>query len=1144
MLNSKIIIKQDTYDLPIMKHIFPISLLLAFAPAFGAEPLPEPDSSVLASGRWVKIRVETDGVYELSYERLSELGFRNPEKVGVYGYGPCVLLSHDFSRMPTDLTPIQTLHAENKVLFYGKANVEFAPELWETRTVGYVDTKNHQRHAHSRGATYFLSDALPANTTFSSIAAPEETAEARTTHTAVCFHEDDVTSLSQGGAWISGEPIGVKNPSVTHSVTLNNVAGENARMVYQSLMSPKATNIHNFLLATYPPEFTAEEYVNTSAHGFAAQSANSDDHDYFRHSMRYQNITVPVMDAPQTYELSFSIHPQAAAQKRNCALDYFALLYERKNSLAGQNQVHMYFENWTGEQSFALQGAGKASWQVWNVTDPSAISRFEFATSGSNKVGQLPVASKSHPTEVIAFNPVATQPEPEVLGMVDNQNLHAEITPDMLIITSTPLLDVANEVADIHRTLNDLEVLVVDQEAVFNEYGSGNVSPEAVRRFVRHLYNKTPSKLQAILMLGPGTVYNAERVKPGNNYVVTFQIEDYKWCNNTTRNLCNDSFFGHISTELASQTEMWRNRTTCLRILGTEQQVAVGRLPLSSAEDIRNYYAKVREYLTTPPTYPSWGNIVLSSDKATLAEQAHFADAEGMIAGVEGIDNTITVTRSALNYYIPKKMASTMQNRGLQDGAMLFAYYGHGANSTFGGGGILGYELMTMNESKGMRNVGRYPFSFMGSCGIAAFDLHESGLFINFLKNPNGGLIGLAAASRSVYQPMNRVLGNYYAKSLYTAENGEPIGRVWMRAYGNAVQENRAIQDIINHLDYNYIGDPMLPVYAPTHMVEISEINNDGQLKSKANNVVDGRVLNRDGAVDTGFAGTVVLTVYDVPQTLTNEAGQEEKNGHLASFTMDSRVIGRYVGSVKNGVFSVNFIGPVSSAEGTHRVQAYVYSTDANRRGYGAVKGVALNYNPQEIDTPQGAAPEITTFYAGTGEVDVRHPNEVTINAVISAPKGLGQLSEISAPVRLTIDGVVKTDATMLLSRQENGIYTLKYVTNELAGGRHRATLTVLDASGEWADASIEFSVDNAPAARLSAAIDGGEVNFDLSVSGGDVDEKVLYIENISGGSLLSKRNPSFPLTVNLEPGLYRAFVQIRGESSLTSTPKVDLFVE
>ncbi|MBO5025053.1 MAG: hypothetical protein J6C86_02785 [Bacteroidaceae bacterium] len=37
--------------------------------------------SLLASGHWVKIRVDDAGVYELTSSRLSGLGFRNPSKV-------------------------------------------------------------------------------------------------------------------------------------------------------------------------------------------------------------------------------------------------------------------------------------------------------------------------------------------------------------------------------------------------------------------------------------------------------------------------------------------------------------------------------------------------------------------------------------------------------------------------------------------------------------------------------------------------------------------------------------------------------------------------------------------------------------------------------------------------------------------------------------------------------------------------------------------------------------------------------------------------------------------------------------------------------------------------------------------------------
>ena len=56
-----------------------------------------PDSSVLASGRWVKIRVGETGVYSISYSRLASMGFNDPSRVAVYGYGGN-LLQEDFSK--------------------------------------------------------------------------------------------------------------------------------------------------------------------------------------------------------------------------------------------------------------------------------------------------------------------------------------------------------------------------------------------------------------------------------------------------------------------------------------------------------------------------------------------------------------------------------------------------------------------------------------------------------------------------------------------------------------------------------------------------------------------------------------------------------------------------------------------------------------------------------------------------------------------------------------------------------------------------------------------------------------------------------------------------------------------------------------
>ena len=43
--------------------------------------------SVLANGKWAKIKVSSTGVYQLTNELIRRAGFSNPDKVKIYGYG-------------------------------------------------------------------------------------------------------------------------------------------------------------------------------------------------------------------------------------------------------------------------------------------------------------------------------------------------------------------------------------------------------------------------------------------------------------------------------------------------------------------------------------------------------------------------------------------------------------------------------------------------------------------------------------------------------------------------------------------------------------------------------------------------------------------------------------------------------------------------------------------------------------------------------------------------------------------------------------------------------------------------------------------------------------------------------------------------
>ena len=61
-------------------------------------------SSALSSGKWVKVQVEDRGFYKLTYADLRGMGFSDPAKVSVHGYGGC-MLDEDFSTPYIDDVP-------------------------------------------------------------------------------------------------------------------------------------------------------------------------------------------------------------------------------------------------------------------------------------------------------------------------------------------------------------------------------------------------------------------------------------------------------------------------------------------------------------------------------------------------------------------------------------------------------------------------------------------------------------------------------------------------------------------------------------------------------------------------------------------------------------------------------------------------------------------------------------------------------------------------------------------------------------------------------------------------------------------------------------------------------------------------------
>ena len=95
------------------------------------------EHSVLAKGRWVKIRVPSSGVYELTSALARQAGFSDLSKVKVYGYGGNLQnekLDGNELRALDDLKEVATCTVNGRRLFYANGPVTWSSNTATRRT--------------------------------------------------------------------------------------------------------------------------------------------------------------------------------------------------------------------------------------------------------------------------------------------------------------------------------------------------------------------------------------------------------------------------------------------------------------------------------------------------------------------------------------------------------------------------------------------------------------------------------------------------------------------------------------------------------------------------------------------------------------------------------------------------------------------------------------------------------------------------------------------------------------------------------------------------------------------------------------------------------------------------------------------------
>ena len=158
---------------------------------------------------------------------------------------------------------------------------------------------------------------------------------------------------------------------------------------------------------------------------------------------------------------------------------------------------------------------------------PNTVSEFQLSNSNSstriwdiqplvpqNIVGQNSGSILSYKISTdtlknfIAFN--GGYLTANLIGKIDNQDLHALRDIDYLIISHPSFMQQANRLANFHSS-QGLNVEVVSPQQIYNEFSSGSQDVSAIRDFAKMLYEQE-NPLRYLLLFGDASYDPKDRL--------------------------------------------------------------------------------------------------------------------------------------------------------------------------------------------------------------------------------------------------------------------------------------------------------------------------------------------------------------------------------------------------------------------------------------------------------------------------------------------------------------------------------------------------------------------------------------------------------------------------------------------------------
>lgn len=986
------------------------------------------DNSRLASGKWVKIKVEQTGMHLITTADLQSWGFSDPSKVRVYGYGGQRI--PDALKSFTDDLPLIHSEATSRGIFF----YAYGPKTWTYISAGYF---YHRSNPYSDYGYYYLSDTDETLPPLEKTGTPEASETPSTTFIERAYHEEDLASPGGTGHVLLGEDFRL-TPTQTFKFALRDRADDNVK--FECKFVAKTYNQASIL------KFTANgkelEYKATDRIGPTAVSA----------AVFGTSTTTRKSFPLESDNLDLTIEYNSAGTVYLARLDYIDINYNRNLRLSdGALNFH--------SKSKSLQLGGiDSSTRIWDVTDPIKVYEVDAARSGDKAVWDTPNTEWHY---YAAWNENATLPSPVFVKNIANQNLHADEVPDMVIVTHPEWESQAQRLATIHaNTPDSLKVRVVTVEQIANEFASGINDINSIRKYFKMLYDRSQSgksNFRYALLMGRGSYDNRAKTPQvralGYPIMPTWQSDDGLDDNSS---FTTDDILTFLEDNSGS------------RMAIDKSVIAIGRLVVRSSNEARTMVDKIEKYIKNPPSGEWKNKMLLIADDQDNGQ--HMRQTENMCRRLRYCENANSVFINKVYTDEYELVGNTYPKakerifRLLNEGTMWWNYVGH-ANPT----SWTHENLITYSEFSNLY-LKKLPMLYAATCDFAKCDADALTAGEIMCLNPNGGVIGMISATRPVYIGNNGVLTDYLgAEMLSRDETGRfiPAGEMIRRAKNRYASTSAGDT---NRLRYIMIGDPALRLVLPDNVVCLEKVNGEEvndeyppEMKGQQKVTLEGGVYTPDGKPITDFNGEISTTLYDAEHSVTTKGNGDDGVSIIFEQQGEMLYTGRNI--VKDGRFEFSFTMPAEIADNYRpaALNMYAASSDGKYEASGCNRQFRVA-GFEEIVDPDREAPVIDllvlnqeTFVSGdkvneSPMVIASFHDNVGINL---SNAGIGHQMSL-----IVDNSKYYTDVAQFyipdIDRNGGIVY---YPLSDLEAGAHTLTLKVWDTSGNSTTADIDFFV-------------------------------------------------------------------------------------